>query len=59
MQSSTDAEYELRDARSEIERHHRDFERIGALCDRAVNHFFADGTAAALNALREIRDIVG
>ena len=48
--------YELIEANAEINRHHRDFERIREMLDRAE----VDGPRnPAANLCREIRNVVG
>jgi hypothetical protein len=54
------ARHDLDEARFEIERHHRDFARISATVENALQGCLPEAPASVYsNALREIRGIVG
>lgn len=50
---------ELVEARAELARHHRDFERIRVLVHEALEATPADNNEALINALGQIRHIIG
>lgn len=55
----TTAELELKEAKLEIARHHKDFEKISELCEAGLKNVFNKGLPTPVDALKEIRNVVG
>lgn len=59
MDSSSDIQHELDEANLEIARHHQAFEKISELCDVGLKNVFNKGIPTPVDALKQIRNIIG